>query len=96
MNTTSTTKRSEEQIRADLAAERDQLTGAVEGLRSELGRATDVAGRIGGRLPALAAGVVGMGFVAGGGVGATMRLVARRSREGHERALFGRWSLRSR
>ena len=46
------------------------------------------------RLPAVAAGAAGLGFVAAGGIGATMRLVFRRGREGGgEKARFGRFSL---
>jgi hypothetical protein len=41
----------------------------------------------------VAAGAVGAGFVIGGGIGATMRLFARKSREGTEKARFGRFRL---
>jgi hypothetical protein len=77
MNVTSTTDRTPKQIRDDIAAERDALATSVEHLRSELGRATNLRGK----LPALAAGAAGTGFLLGGGIGATMRFLARRSRE---------------
>jgi hypothetical protein len=41
----------------------------------------------------VAAGALGAGFVLAGGIGATMRLLARRSREGHEKARVGRFSF---
>jgi hypothetical protein len=36
---------------------------------------------------------VGAGFVLAGGIGATMRFLARRSREGQERVRVGRFRL---
>src|SRR5438034_722750 len=39
---------------------------------------------------ALAAGALGLGFVASGGIGATMRLLMRRGREGRQTAKVGR------
>jgi hypothetical protein len=81
MNMTSTTTRTPQQIRDDLAAEREELAASVEHLRSELGRATNVKEKLAGKLPAMAAGAAGAGFFLGGGIGATMRLLARRSRE---------------
>ncbi len=80
-------------VRRDLAGEREQLASAVEELRDELGQATDVAGKLRANLPVVAAGALGAGFFLAGGVGATMRLLARRSREGREQARFGRFSL---
>ena len=44
-------------------------------------------------LPVVAAGALGVGFFVAGGVGATMRLLARRGREGSEKARFGRFRL---
>jgi hypothetical protein len=41
----------------------------------------------------LAAGALGAGFLFAGGIGATMRLLARRGREGREKARFGRFSF---
>jgi hypothetical protein len=85
--------RTPEQVRRDLEEQREELAHAVEHLRDELGEATDVAAKLRAKLPVVAAGVAGAGFVLAGGVGATMRLLARRSREGTEKARVGRWAL---
>jgi len=68
-------------IRRDIEAEREQLAQAVEELREGLGEVTDVAGKLRARLPAVAAGALGAGFFLAGGIGATMRLLARKGRE---------------
>jgi hypothetical protein len=75
--------RTESQIQSDLAAEREQLAGAVEHLRDSLGEAADIGGRVRAKLPVVAAGAASVGFVLAGGVGATMRYFARRGRERH-------------
>jgi hypothetical protein len=85
--------RTPDQIRRDIETERDQLATAVDTLRAEIGEATNVAGKLRARLPVVAAGAVGAGFVLAGGIGATMRLIARKSREGTEKARFGRFRL---
>jgi len=85
--------RSAEDVLRDIAAERDQLASAVDDLRSGLGEATDVAGKLRANLPVAAAGAVSAGFVVAGGVGATMRYLARRGREGDEKARFGPFKL---
>jgi len=85
--------RTPEQVRRDLEQERDELAHAVEHLRDELGEAADIAGKLRAKLPVVAAGAAGAGFVLAGGFGATMRLLARRSREGTEKARVGRWAL---
>ena len=74
--------RTPEAVRREIESEREQLATAVEHLREGLGEATDVAGKLRGRLPAAAAGAFGAGFVLAGGIGATLRLLARRGREG--------------
>jgi hypothetical protein len=73
--------RTPETVRREIASEREQLATAVEQLREGIGEAADVAGRLRARLPAAAAGALGAGFFLAGGIGATMRLLARRSRE---------------
>ena len=88
-----TNSRSPEQVRREIASERDRLADAVDQLRAEIGEATDVTSKLRAKLPVLAAGALGVGFFVAGGVGATMRLMARRSREGHEKARFGRFRL---
>jgi hypothetical protein len=76
-------------VRRDIATEREQLAEAVDELRADL----DVGDKLRAKLPALAAGAVGAGFVVAGGVGATMRLLARRGREGKEKARVGPFSF---
>ncbi len=66
-----------EQIQREIEAEREQLAGAVDQLRGELG----VAAKLKAKLPLLAGGAMAAGFVVSGGIGAGMRLLARRSRE---------------
>ena len=68
-------------VRQDIAAERMQLAAAIEDLRAEIGEATDVNAKLRARLPLAAAGAAGAGFLLSGGIGATMRLLARKSRE---------------
>jgi hypothetical protein len=88
-----TNSRTQEQVRRDIEAEREQLASAVESLREGLGQVTDVAGQLRARLPVIAAGALGAGFFLAGGVGATMRLLARRGREGETQARVGRFRL---
>jgi len=85
--------RTTEQVRDDIRAHREQLAGAVEELRDGLGEATDVAGKLRGKLPLVAAGALGLGFVAAGGIGATARLLMRRGRGGDEKLRVGRFAL---
>jgi hypothetical protein len=73
--------RTPEAIRQDIESERERLASAVDQLREGLGEATDVAGKLRSNLPAATAGAFGAGFFLAGGIGATMRLLARRSRE---------------
>lgn len=86
-------QRSTEDVRADIRNEREQLAGAVEDLRDGLGEATDVAGKLRAKLPLVAVGALGLGFVVSGGIGATARLFMRKSREGDEKARVGRFRL---
>jgi len=86
----------ERQLRRELSMEREQLADAVDELRAELGEATNIGGKLRSNLPVAAAGAVGLGFVAAGGIGATMRLIMRRGREGREKAKVGRFSLTAR
>ncbi len=88
-----TDNRTPEQIRREIEAEREQLAQAVESLRSGLGEATNIGARLRERLPVAAAGALGAGFFLAGGIGATMRLLARRGREGKEKARFGPFSF---
>ena len=85
--------RSTEEVRRDIARARDELASSVEALREGIATATDVSAKLRARLPAAAAGALGAGFVLAGGIGAVMRLLARRSREGDERARVGPFSI---
>ncbi len=81
MATVSLNGRTPEAVRREIEAERRQLASAVEQLREGLGEATDVAGKLRSRLPVVAAGALGAGFFLAGGIGATMRFLARKGRE---------------
>ena len=88
-----TNSRKPSDVRREIAAEREQLAGAVDELRAGLGEVTNIGARLRGKLPVAAAGAGALGFVLAGGVGATMRFLARRGREGREKARFGRFSF---
>jgi len=81
--------RTPEQVRRDIEAERERLANAVDDLRSEM----DVNAKLRPKLPLAAAAALGAGFVVSGGIGATMRLLMRRGREGRTKARFGPFSL---
>jgi len=85
--------RSTQQVRRDIETERDRLASAVDELRAEIGEATNISAKLKGKVPVAAAAAAGAGFVVAGGIGATMRLLMRRSREGHTKARFGRFLL---
>ena len=85
--------RTPEQVRHDIAAEREQLADAVEDLRAGISGVADIGSKLRARLPAVAAGALGAGFVLAGGIGATARYLARRGREGKEQARVGRFSF---
>jgi hypothetical protein len=85
--------RTTEQVRRDIEAQRNDLARSVDTLRAEIGEATDVAGKLRANLPVVAAGALGAGFVLAGGIGATMRFLARRGREGDEVATVGRFKI---
>jgi hypothetical protein len=88
--------RTPEEVRKEIEAERERLAGAVEQLRSALGDAVNVTGKLKANLPVVLAGAALAAFVLAGGVGATMRYVARRGRDRQTRARAGRWLLRYR
>ena len=81
------------EVRRDLESERERLAQAVDSLRAEVKDATNVGAKVRGNLPVVAAGALGAGFFLAGGIGATMRLLFRRGREGKEKARFGRFSF---
>jgi uncharacterized protein DUF3618 len=78
-----------ETVRRQIEAEREKLADAVDELRE----AADVTAIVRSKLPVVAAGAAGVGFFLAGGIGATMRLFARRGREGKTKAKAGRFSL---
>jgi len=73
--------RTPEAVRREIEDERRRLAESVEQLREGLGEVTDVTAKLRLRLPAVAAGALGAGFFLGGGIGATMRFLARKGRE---------------
>jgi hypothetical protein len=77
------------ELRRELQAERERLAEAVEALR----QAADYQTVLRSRVPVLALAAFGGAFVLSGGIGATVRLVLRRRREGHVLARFERYSL---
>jgi hypothetical protein len=83
------------EIRREIEAEREELARAVDSLRDEVAKATDVVSKVRANLPLVAAGALGVGFFLAGGVGATARFFARKSREGddHVRMRLGRYSV---
>jgi hypothetical protein len=88
-----TNTRKAEDVRRDIAVERDQLADAVEDLRAGIGEATNVGAKLRERLPVVAAGALATGFVVAGGIGATMRLFFRKGREGKTKARMGPFSF---
>jgi hypothetical protein len=84
-----TNGRTPEQVRRDIEAERGRLADAVDDLRAGM----DVNSKLKGKVPVAAAAALGVGFVISGGIGATMRLLMRRSREGTTKARFGPFSV---
>lgn len=85
--------RTPEEVRREISRERDELASAVEELREGLGAVTDVGGKLRANLPVVAAGALAGGFVLAGGIGATLRLIVRRGREGNEQAKVGPFSI---
>jgi hypothetical protein len=68
----------DKQLRRELDTEREMLAEAVGTLRTEIGAATDIKGRLRANLPAATATALGIGFVLSGGIGATVRRLAGR------------------
>ncbi len=81
MATASVNGRTSDTVRREIEAERLQLATAVEQLREGLGEATNVSAKLRSNLPVVAAGALGAGFFLAGGIGATMRFLARKGRE---------------
>jgi hypothetical protein len=81
--------RSVADVRRDLEHEREQLATAAESLRQNM----NVTAALRAKLPIVAAGALGLGFVFAGGIGATARLLMRRGREGTTKARAGRFRI---
>lgn len=73
--------RTAEAVRREIEAERRELAEAVEQLRDGLGAATDIGSKLRSNLPVVVAGALGAGFFLAGGIGATMRFLARKGRD---------------
>jgi hypothetical protein len=73
--------RTPETVQREIERERRELAVAVEQLREGLGEATDISAKLRSNLPVVAAGALASGFFLAGGVGATMRFLARKGRE---------------
>jgi hypothetical protein len=83
--------RTPEEIRRQIETERTELARSVDHLRASLREATDIRSKLRENLPAAAGAALAAGFVLGGGIGATVRLLFRRGREGSTKARFGRF-----
>lgn len=81
MATTSLNGRTADTVRREIEAERRELADAVEQLRDGIGEVTDVTAKLRTKLPLVAAGALGAGFFLAGGIGATMRFLARKGRD---------------
>ena len=73
--------RTPEVVRDEIDMERRRLAAAVADLRDQVGAATDVNARLRARSRLLAPTAFAGGFVVAGGIGASMRYLARRGRE---------------
>jgi hypothetical protein len=81
------------ELRGRIERERNALASSVDSLRSEISEATTVSAKLRAKLPAAAGGALAAGFLIGGGIGATVRLVFRRGREGETMVRAGRFRL---
>jgi hypothetical protein len=81
------------ELRRQIESERNALADSVDSLRSEISEATNVSAKLRAKLPAAAGGALAVGFLLGGGVGATVRLFFRKGREGETKARAGRFRL---
>jgi hypothetical protein len=81
MATASLNGRTSETVRREIEHERQELATAIEQLRDGIGEVTNVTAKMRANLPVVAAGALGAGFFLAGGIGATMRFLARKGRE---------------
>jgi hypothetical protein len=81
------------ELRRRIESERNALASSVDSLRSEISEATNISAKLRGKLPAAAGGALAAGFVVAGGIGAMVRLIFRKGREGETKAKAGRFRL---
>jgi hypothetical protein len=81
------------ELRRRIETERNALATSVDSLRSEISEATNISAKLRAKLPAAVGGALAAGFVLGGGIGATVRFVFRKGREGETKARAGRFRL---
>jgi hypothetical protein len=81
------------ELRLRIQSERNALADSVDSLRSEISEATNVSAKLREKLPAAAGGALTVGFVLGGGIGATVRFFFRKGRGGETKARAGRFRL---
>jgi hypothetical protein len=88
-----TNHRTTTEIRHEIESERTALADSVNSLRSEISEATNISAKLRAKLPAAAGGALATGFVLAGGIGATVRFIFRKGREGETKAKAGRFRL---
>jgi hypothetical protein len=93
MTTRATQPETVPELRRQIADERERLTSSIESLREKADLGAQLKAKLNARLPVLVLAAFGAAFVLGGGLGATMRLVFRRQREGKQTARIGRLVL---
>jgi hypothetical protein len=81
------------ELRQRIEDERNALATSVDSLRSEISDATNISAKLRPNMPAAVGGALAAGFVLWGGIGATVRLVFRKGREGETKAKAGRFRL---
>jgi hypothetical protein len=81
------------ELRRRIESERNALATSVDSLRSEISEATNISAKLRAKLPAAVGGAMAAGFLLGGGIGATVRFVFRKGREGETKAKAGRFRL---
>jgi hypothetical protein len=86
-------ERTTAELRRRIQSERNALADSVDSLRSEISEATNVSAKLREKLPAAAGGALAVGFVLGGGIGATVRFFFRKGRGGETKARAGRFRL---
>jgi hypothetical protein len=87
MATVEPPNREAEDLRRQLAHEREQLVDSIAALRGRAG----IRDRMQSRLPVFAVASFATAFVLAGGIGATARLIVRRGRDGREVFRVGRY-----